>query len=447
MKKTLIIVAAALCLVACRQAVECSVPAFVEDGAIVLKAPDRAPGQISALKLACEPIDTVRVGFVGVGSRGRGALHRYAALEGARIAAICDLYQPQLDKAAELLDSKGVSGVKQYVGADGYKLLCEDPDIDLVYICTDWKMHTPVAVYAMEHGKHAAIEVPAAMSIAECWLLVDTCEKTRRHCMMLENCCYDFFELLALNMKQHGLFGEVYYGEGAYIHNLDDFWDRYQDNWRLEYDWKYRGDNYPTHGIGPLCQVFDIHRGDRMDYVVSQDTESYRGLAAAKERMGVDEFADGDHTVSLIRTVNGHLIQIQHNVYGMRPYNRKFELSGTLGYAVKYPSQNFAFGHRGFVSPEEFAALSEQYKFDFVREIEEQARKVGGHGGMDYIMDYRLIRALRLGLPLDEDVYDAAEMSCLVELSRISLEHGSMPVKVPDFTRGDWNVIDGFRYE
>lgn len=447
MKKIVIFVAALICMAACKQKIECSVPAWVEDGAIVLKTPDRAAGQTSALKMACDPIDTVRVGFVGTGSRGRGALHRYAAIEGAVIAAVCDLYQEQLDKAVEVLDSKGVNGVKQYVGVDGYKQLCEDPDIDLVYVTTDWKMHTPIAVYAMEQGKHVAIEVPAAMTIAECWQLVNTCEKTRRHCMMLENCCYDFFELAALNMKQHGLLGEVYYGEGAYIHNLDEFWDRYQDNWRLDFDQKYRGDNYPTHGLGPLCQMFDIHRGDRLDYVVSQDTESYRGLAAAKESMGVDEFADGDHTVSLIRTVKGHMIQIQHNVYALRPYNRKFEVTGTLGYAVKYPSQKFAFGHKGFVNDEEFASLCEKYKFDFVREIEDQARKVGGHGGMDYIMDYRLIRALRLGLPLDEDVYDAAEMSCLVELSRISLENGSMPVKVPDFTRGDWNVIDGFRYE
>lgn len=447
MKKTLTIIAAALCLVACKQKIECSVPAWVEDGAIVLETPERAPGQTSALKMACDPIDTVRVGFVGTGSRGGGALYRYTFIEGAKVAAMCDLYQEQLDKGAKILEDRGVTGVKQYVGPDGYKQLCEDPSIDLVYITTDWKMHTPIAVYAMEHGKHVAIEVPAATSIAECWQLVNTCEKTRKHCMMLENCCYDFFELLTLNMKQKGLLGEVYYGEGAYIHNLDDFWDSYVDNWRLSFNQEFRGDNYPTHGLGPLCQIFDIHRGDRFDYVVSEDTDSYRGLAAAKAKMGSEEFADGDHTVSLLRTVNGHMIQIQHNVYGMRPYSRKFEVSGTSGYAVKYPEKKFAFGHKGFVSQEEYDALAEEYKFDFVREIEDQARKVGGHGGMDFIMDYRLIRALRLGLPLDMDVYDAAEMSCLVELSRISLENGSLPVKVPDFTRGDWSVIDGFRYE
>lgn len=449
MKKILVAIALLTCLqsVSARQKIECSVPARVKDGAIVLQTPKRAPGQTTALKMACDPIDTVHVGFVGMGSRGIGALHRYVALEGVQITAICDLYQEQLDKAAGYIARKVKAPARQYVGAEGYKQLCEDPSIDLVYICTDWKMHVPVAVYAMEHGKHVAIEVPAALSIAECWQLVDTSERTRRHCMMLENCCYDFFELLTLSMKQHGLFGDVYYAEGAYIHNLDEFWDKYIDNWRLDYDRTHRGDNYPTHGIGPICQLFDIHRGDRMDYVVSQDTDSYCGLAAAREKMGVSEFADGDHTVSLIRTVKGRLISIQHNVYSPRPYNRKYEVTGSAGYAVKYPVPHFSFSHKGFVDDDKFKELSEKYKFDFVREIEEQARKVGGHGGMDYMMDYRLIRALRLGLPLDEDVYDAAEMSCLVELSRISLENGSMPVKVPDFTRGDWNVIDGFRYE
>jgi len=314
-----------------------------------------------------------------------------------------------------------------------------------------------MAVYAMEHGKHVALEVPAAMSIAECWQLVNTCEKTRKHCMMLENCVYDWFEATALNMAQHGLFGEIYHAEGGYIHNLDPFWKKYEGNWRLEYNRQYRGDNYPTHGIGPVCQAMNIHRGDRMDYLVSMDTDSFHGKAIT----GDDRFADGDHTVTLIRTAKGHQIEIQHNVYASRPYSRLYQLTGTEGFANKYPTQGIAIkgdkielqegdyeklDAERFVPKDVFDKLMEQYRPDYIKEIEKEALAVGGHGGMDFIMDYRLVYCLRNGLPLDQDVYDAAEWSCLTELSRLSIENGSAPVAVPDFTRGDWNLVNGYSY-
>ena len=414
--------------------------------------------------MTADPIDTVRVGFIGIGMRGCDAVNRYTYLDDVKIVAICDLEQSNIDKAQKKLTDKGFPAAAEYVGEDAWKQLCNRDDIDLVYICTDWTKHTPMAVYAMEHGKHVAVEVPAAMSIKECWQLVNTCEKTRRHCMMLENCVYDFFEMTALNMAQHGLFGEIVHAEGGYIHNLDPFWELYHDNWRLEYNRTHRGDNYPTHGIGPLCQVLNIHRGDRMEYVISMDSKSAYGTEVAKRLMGAEEFADGDHTVSLIRTAQGRIIEIQHNVYAARPYSRLFQLTGTGGYAAKYPRKGFALkaenlsedmfadGHydkldgEHFVPNEVFDALMEEYKPEFVSEIEQKAREVGGHGGMDFIMDYRLIYCLHNGLPLDEDVYDAAEWCCLTELSRKSIEAGSKPVKVPDFTRGRWKEIQGFSY-
>lgn len=297
------------------------------------------------------------------------------------------------------------------------------------------------------------------MSIDECWQLVNTCEKTRKHCMMLENCVYDFFETTTLNMAQQGLFGDVTHVQGGYIHNLDPYWDQYDANWRLKYNRTHRGDNYPTHGIGPVCQVLNIHRGDKMDYVVSMDSAPIHGKAVAKAKMNVDEFADGDHTVSLIRTHNGKIIEIQHNVYARRPYDRLYQITGTKGFATKYPQEHYALmsdklpqgnpdyqnlDGESFVSPQAQDSLMQKYKFPIVAAIEEKAKQVGGHGGMDYIMDYRLIYCLRHGLPLDEDVYDAAEWSCLTELSRLSIENNSMPVAVPDFTRGDWNKVRGF---
>ncbi len=463
-----LLVSAASC---CSQKVETSVPHKVKDGRIVLEAPERASGQESALLMACDPIDTVRVGFIGVGMRGESAVYRFTFIDGVKIVALCDLEQDYVSRSQRTLANRNLPAAAEYVGEEAWKELCNRDDIDLVYICTPWTTHVPMAVYAMEHGKHVAVEVPAAMNIAECWQLVDTSEKTRKHCMMLENCVYDFFEMTALNMAQQGLFGEIVHVEGAYIHNLDPFWKEYHSNWRLRYNATHKGDVYPTHGIGPVCQVLDIHRGDKMDYLVSMDTKSVHGKKIAEEQLSeeelaelgitADQFANGDHVTTLIRTAKGKQIEIQHNVYTRRPYNRMFSLTGVDGYACKYPIEGFALktenlsdegldyqnldGER-FVSDEIRNELMEKYRHPIVSEIESKAKEVGGHGGMDFIMDYRLIYCLRNGLPLDQDVYDAAEWSCLTELSALSIEYGSMPVEVPDFTRGDWNKIQGYRH-
>lgn len=441
--------------------VETSVPHSVVNGKIVLETPRRAPGQQSALLLTCEPMETVRVGFVGLGMRGYSALNRFSFIEGVKMTALCDIETERVNKAQEKLHSLGLDDAETYDGEDGWKRLCESDNVDLVYLCTPWQNHVEMAVYAMEHGKHVAVEVPAAMNIAQCWQLVDTCEKTRKHCMMLENCCYDFFEMTILNMAQHGLFGDVIYAEGAYIHNLDPYWHSYHGNWRLSFNQEHRGDVYPTHGLGPICQVMNIHRGDKFNYLVSMDTDSYHGADVAEEMMGTRDFANGDHTVTLIRTAKGKMIQIQHNVYTRRPYDRKYQIEGVEGYACKYPTGKIAIMEKNisddnpsyddldgeqFVDDATYKALMEKFKSPIASEIEDLARKVGGHGGMDFIMDYRLIYCLRHGLPLDQDVYDAAEWSCMTELSGLSILYGSMPVEVPDFTRGEWEKVDGFHY-
>ena len=429
---------------------------------IVFDEPARAAGQESMLAFAAEPIPVVRVGFIGLGMRGPGAVNRFTHIEGVEIKGLCDLEQKNVDKCQAMLERAGMPKAEGYVGPEAYKQLCEREDIDLIYIATDWLNHVPLAVYAMEHGKHVAIEVPAATSVAECWQLVDTSERTRRHCMMLENCVYDFFELTCLNMAQQGVFGEILHAEGAYIHNLSPYWDDYHHNWRLDFNQKHRGDVYATHGFGPVCQVLNIHRGNRMTYLVCMDTKSVLGLEKAKAKMGVTEFANGDHTNTLIKTVKGQTIELQHNVYTPRPYNRLYQLTGTKGFANKYPINGFTFTNgqlkegvlpegakldeHGFASQEIMAAAMAAYKHPIHQEIEETAKKVGGHGGMDFVMDYRLIYCLQNGLPLDQDVYDAAEWSCIGELSATSAKHNSMPVAVPDFTRGEWDKLDGLKF-
>ena len=432
------------------------------DGVIVFDTPAREPGQKSVLGLKTPPMETVRVGFIGLGMRGPGAVERFTHLHGGDIKALCDLYPERVDSAQAILARRGFPAAEAYSGEEGWKQLCERDDIDLVYIVTPWQKHVPMAVYAMEHGKHVAVEVPAATSLDECWQLVNTAEKTQRHCMMLENCVYDFFELTTLNMAKQGLFGDVLHVEGSYIHDLEAFWDYYEGNWRLDFNQKHRGDVYATHGLGPACQVLDIHRGDKMNYLVAVDTKSVNGLKLAEEKMGVSEFANADHTSTLIKTEKGRTILLEHNVYTPRPYSRMYQVTGTKGFANKYPIQGYAFdpgqlaesgvpdhenlsGH-SFVPKEMCEALMQRYKHPIAMEIEEKAKEVGGHGGMDFIMDYRLIYCLQHGLPLDQDVYDAAEWSCIGELTAVSLEHNSAPVAVPDFTRGDWNKTDGYHH-
>ena len=422
--------------------------------------PEREPGQTDVLELRAEPLDTVRVAFIGIGARGIAAVKRFMNIEGVKVVALCDVDSFKVAKARQILASKGKAPAVEYYGADDWKKVCERNDVDLVYNCTHWQLHTPIAVYAMEQGKHVAVEVPAALTIEECWQLVNTAEKTRKHCMMLENCCYDFFELATLNMAQQGLLGEIVHGEGAYIHDLRAYnfdttaTSGYWDMWRLKYNTDHTGNPYPTHGLGPICQAMDIHRGDKMNYLVSMSTDQF-GLSAYSQEHLAEEHAFapkkydlGDMNTTLIRTEKGKTILIQHDVTSPRPYDRHHILSGTKGFAQKYPVEGIALEPNAheFLPKAQMDSLLQVYEHPFAKEIGELARKVGGHGGMDFIMDYRLIYCLRHGLPLDQDVYDAAEWSCLVELTEYSVRNGSVPVRVPDFTRGAWKKLDALRF-
>lgn len=400
----------------------------IVNGRVIINVPQRPEGQKDMLAFAAPALDTVRVGFVGLGMRGPDAVYRFTYIPGVKIVALCDAEPDRVVSAQKILTDKGLPKAAEYSGLEGYKALCERDDIDLVYVCTDWVHHVMIGKYAMECGKHTAIEVPAANTLEEIWSLVNTSEKTRKHCMMLENCVYDFFELTTLNMAQQGVFGDILHVEGSYIHNLEPYWDEYWHNWRLDFNEKNRGDVYPTHGFGPACQLLDIHRKDMLKTLVAMDTKSSRG----------EDFANGDHTVTMIRTANGKTIQIQHDVTSPRPYSRMYQLTGTEGFANKYPIEGYTLRsdnpHR-FMSAEAKKALMEKYKHPYVKELEVKAKEVGGHGGMDFIMDSRLVYCLQKGLPLDMDVYDMAEWCALSPLSAISIENGNIPVEFPDFTR------------
>jgi hypothetical protein len=401
---------------------------------------------------AAPKLEKVRIGFIGLGMRGPGAVERMSFIEGVEIKALCDKYPDRVTKAQEILVKAGLPKAKEYSGNEGWKALCENNDIDLVYICTPWSLHTPMSVYAMKNNKHAATEVPAAKTIDECWQLVETSEKTKKHCMMLENCCYDFFELLTLNMVRQGMFGEVVHAEGAYLHDLgkDYLFNKkaYADMWRLKENIGHNGNLYPTHGLGPVAQCMNINRGDKFDHLASMSTSDFSLKNIAKEMASQDDFfkpyADkpyrGNMNTTLIKTNKGKSIMVQHDVSTPRPYSRIHLVSGTKAIAQKWPGpERIAFGHT-WIKKEELDDLYKKYSPPIVTHIGEIAKEVGGHGGMDFIMDWRLIDCLRNGLPLDQDVYDAATWSSIMPLSEKSVAAKSRSVDVPDFTRGTWKI-------
>ena len=443
-----------------------------QEGTIVVQTPPRPAGQQSVIGMALPKMEVVRVGFVGLGMRGPGAVERFTYIPGTQVVALCDYELERAEACQKILKAASMPPAALYSGEKGYEELCQRDDIDLVYVAADWLHHFPIAKCALQHGKHVAVEVPSAMSLPECWELIDLSEQKRLHCLILENCCYDWFEMNSLSMAQQGVFGEIIRAQGAYIHNLSPYWDHYwkkgeEDRlgWRLEYNMRHRGDVYATHGLGPVAQALDIHRGDRLTTLVAMDTKSVIGRQLVEERADSAclNFRNGDHTTTLIRTAAGKVIEIQHNVMTPQPYNRLYQLTGTKGMANKYPIQGYALdadqlqasgvkpqvdnlnSHR-FLPEKEMEALVERYRHPILRKYGEMAKEVGGHGGMDFIMDSRLVYCLQNGLPLDMDVYDLAEWCCLAELGSLSMDHGCAAVAFPDFTRGEWNVLKGYRH-
>lgn len=399
---------------------------------------------------AAPKIPTVRIGYVGLGNRGGWAVKRMQNIKEIEVTALCDIKEKAVKDSQKVLKDLNKQSAKEYYGDEySWKKLCEQDDIDLIYIATSWIWHTPIALYAMECGKHVAIEVPAAITMEECWQLVETSERTKKHCMQLENCCYDFFEILTINMAQKGVLGEIMHGEGAYIHDLlvDMFSGEDNRNWRRDCNHE-SGNPYPTHGLGPVCWALNINRGDKMEYMSSMSTNDFMMKALAEEKAKKDESFKsiakmnyrGNMNTSVIRTNKGKTIMLQHDTSSPRPYSRIHTLSGTKGFVQKYPEPGkIAFGHE-FVSNEKVKELEEQYTPEVIKHIADAAKVIGGHGGMDFIMDWRMIDCLRNGLPLDMEVYDAAAWSCITPLSIWSTANRSNSIDVPDFTGGSWNT-------
>lgn len=394
----------------------------------------------------------VRIAIVGTGLRGKSVLGELLAVDGVHITALCDIVPEKAQRAARMVTDAGQPMPALYTnGERAYEQLVTRDDVDIVYTATPWPWHTPVCLASLKAGKHAATEVPAATTLAEAWDLVEASEKSRKHCLMMENCCYDFNEMLVDTMVKRGMFGEVLYAEAAYIHDLRAllFEDKDEGLWRRLPHTNRQGNFYPTHGLGPVAWYLDIHKGDRFDYLVSMSTAE-RGLSLWREEhvskespKWQEKYIEGDLNTSLIKTVLGKTIVLQHAVTMPTPYDRLNSIRGTKGVFKDYPAR---FHLDGQVGGERFKPIDDfkaEYTHPLWQRVGAIARAKGGHGGMDYIMAFRLVECMREGLPPDFDVYDAAAWSAPWPLSEASLKRGSAPMKFPDFTRGSWQKRTG----
>ena len=401
---------------------------------------------------AAPPLERVRIAIIGLGQRGPAHMAIMSHIEGVEIRALCDIRPEKANAAKEKL--AGTSHRPEvFSGPEDWKRVCERKDIDLVMITTPWYMHAAMAAYAMDHDKHAASEVPAAGTIEECWLLVEAAERTRKHCIMMENDSYLPFQIITLNMARKGFFGEVVHGDCAYnTSKMQNNFSKnmYWDMWWLKQYASRRGNIYPTHGLGPVSQIMNINRGDKFEFLVSVESNDFMMKAKARELAATDEFFKpfaektyrGNMNVTTIRTSMGRTIMLQHDATSPSPHSLIHGIYGTKGAALyDPPPPRLSVGDHAWVSPDEFNSLTEKYTPKITRQLSELARQIGaGHGGTDLLEDWRLIDCLRNGLPLDQDVYDAAAWSAIVPLSEWSVLNRSNSIDVPDFTAGAWKI-------
>lgn len=405
--------------------------------------------------LTVPKMETVRTAFIGVGARGSGHVAHMLSIEGVEIKAICDTHEPTARASVKRCTDKGRPAPTAYTnGPDDYKRMLERDDIDIVIISTPWEDHVRQSVDTMNAGKHAFVEVPAAITVEGCWKLVDAAEKNQKNCMMLENVCYGREELLVLNMCRLGLFGELLHGEAAYIHDLR--WQMHEiergtGSWRTLHYTKRNGNLYPTHGLGPICQYMNINRGDKFEYMSSVSSPALTRAIYAKEKFPEGHmrrqhrFVCGDINTSIIKTALGKTIMLQWDEQLPRPYTRHNFIQGTRGAWGGFPNRIVVEGKspstERWEQENNINRWFEKYEHPLWTKMGEEAKRMGGHGGMDFIMLWRIVYCLRNGEPLDQDVYDAAAWTVVGPISEISVANRGKTLDVPDFTRGHWRSM------
>ncbi len=418
-------------------------------GAALVPALPQQP-VVAAKPFAAPPMDRVRIGFVGVGGQGSVHVENLLQIEGVELKAICDIVEWKVGRAQDMAvaaDKPKPAGYSR--GPRDFERMCAEQDLDLVFTATPWEWHVPVMLAAMKNGKHAATEVPAAMTLDDCWQLVETAEKLQKHCLMMENCCYDRREMLALNLVRKGILGEILHAQGGYLHDLRaiKFAKEGEGLWRRAWSVAHDGNLYPTHGLGPIAQCMDINRGNRFDFLVSMSS-NHRGLEEyaashfeASDSRRKESYKLGDVNYSLIRTLKGQTIVLGHDTNNARPYSRINFVQGTKGIIQGWPDRIFVEGESPEDAWEPLDRWYEKYEHPLWKS-ERVKEATAGHGGMDFLEDWRLIECLRKGLPTDQNVYDAAAWSCIVELTERSVANRGKPQDIPDFTKGKWQTTE-----
>ena len=419
-------------------------------------------GDFSAPKL-----DVVRVAFIGVGARGSGHAKQIAAIEGTEVVGISDIYKDLAEKSSiicqEIGNGKRHKNIAIYSGnKNKWIAMLDEVKPDAVFISTNWDNHAPMAIQTMKSGAHAFVEVPMATTIEDLWDIVNTSEKTRRHCMMMENVNYGRDELMYLNMCRKGVIGDFLHAEAAYIHELRFQMkeeERGTGSWRTHHYAKSKGNLYPTHGLGPVAQYMNLARGeDNFNSLVSYSTPSLgRKLYAEKNyesghKWNKLNFSNGDMNTSIIKTNLGRTIMIQWDETSPRPYTRHNLIQGTKGILAGFPTrvalengvEGITKDHHTWVQGQNLKILYEKYDHPINKRLDSLIQKMGGrnhvgHGGMDFVMRYRIIECLRNGEPLDQNVYEGCFWSAVTPLSANSINSRGAPQKFPDFTRGNWN--------
>ena len=426
-------------------------------------APARASGSQYMGDFIAPKLKTIKVAIIGCGARGGTHYPQLSAFEGTEFVGICDLHKDLAERAKKrvLANGKGErhKNVKLYTAAKhAYQKMLAETKPDLVYVVTPWEWHAPMAIDAMNAGAHVCVEVPLTTSIKECWEVIDTSEKTKKHCMMLENVNYGRDELMFLNMCRQNLFGELLHGEAAYIHELRGQMrsvetGRGTGSWRTHHWAQENGNLYPTHGLGPVAQYMNIGRTDdtfRRIVSFSSPAKNHQLWVDKNTKPGSKlrdiEFNGGDINTSIIKTHLGRTIMVQWDESSPRPYSRHNLIQGTKGTGAGFPTRVALEGgvpgatknHHGWAQGDGLKEMYEKYDHPLYTRMKEVAKKHGGHGGMDAMMNFRVVECLREGQPLDQNVYEGCLWSAVTPLTRKSVAEDGMPQDFPDFTRGQW---------
>jgi predicted dehydrogenase len=409
---------------------------------------------------AAPKISKVRAAFIGVGSRGGGHLKFFASLPGTEVVAISDLYEEnvkeKLQGIRESAEGSRHSDIATYWGDENqWKIMLQEVKPDVVFISTNWNNHAPMAIESMKQGAHAFVEVPMGVTLKEIWEIVDTSEKTQKHCMMMENVNYGRTELMYLNMCRQGLIGELLHAEAAYIHELRGQMnqeERGTGSWRTPHYANGKGNLYPTHGLGPVAQYMSLARqDDNFKSLVSFSTPALGRKFFAEKNYPQDhkwnqlDFRNGDLNTSIIKTQLGRTIMVQWDETSPRPYSRLNLVQGTMGILAGFPTRIALEGgvegitkdHHRWVEGEDLEKVYEKYDHPLYKRLNQQSKN-SGHGGMDGIMMFRIVECLQKGLPIDQNVYEGAFWSAVTELSGKSIQQDGAPQQFPDFTRGNW---------